>query len=76
LDNIAAPYNVPLNLNLNTNNDNSLSFSVLDDHSEIADDQEITVAKFKKIVTGDAIILMSKWYDESVVPRNKRLLMM
>lgn len=71
LDNIPTPSNVPLNLILNTDNDNSLSISVLGDHSEITDDQEITVNKFKEIVTGDAITLMSKWYNESVVPRNK-----
>ncbi|KAE9530469.1 hypothetical protein AGLY_010931 [Aphis glycines] len=67
LDNIPTPSNIPLNLY----NDDDSCISVLNDHSAITDDQEITIAMFKEIVTGDAITLMSKWYNESVVPRNK-----
>jgi len=32
---------------------------------------EISIQAFKDLVTKDAIILVSKWYDEMVVPRNK-----
>jgi len=32
---------------------------------------EISIEAFKELVTRDAIVLVSKWYNEAVVPRNK-----
>ncbi|CAI6366960.1 unnamed protein product [Macrosiphum euphorbiae] len=38
--------------------------------------REISIESFKRLVTSDAIILISKWYNEAVVPKNQLQLLL
>jgi len=38
---------------------------------EISSCSNISIKAFKNLVTEDGIMLISKWYNEAVVPRNK-----
>lgn len=38
---------------------------------EEINNSEISIDSFNEIVTGDAVNIMAKWYNEAVIPRNK-----
>lgn len=58
--------NVPFLNNITYSNDN-------DSHStdELTDETSVTINSFKHNVHNKSIIFISKWYNESVIPKNK-----
>jgi len=64
LENI-LPNNTSINIIKGTNNDK------IDISEIVIPNLDVTVDAFQKIVTMNAVSVISKWYNEAVVPRNK-----